>query len=81
MRGYQALIPVKERGILPSRDKSFTKLYKDLKLTLPHLSFPVSECTSCLTLKSNIENAFKPATRLAEWAFQLYVYTHLNNYF
>lgn len=41
MRGYQALVLVKERGTLPSRDKSFIKLYKDLKQFLPYLSFPV----------------------------------------
>lgn len=40
MRGYQTLILVKERGTLPSRDKSFKKLYKDFKQILPHLSIP-----------------------------------------
>lgn len=39
MRGYQTLISVKERGTLPSRDKFSLKLYKDLKQSLPHLSF------------------------------------------
>lgn len=38
MRGYQTLIPVKEGGTLPLRDKSFIKLYKDLKQAPPHLS-------------------------------------------
>lgn len=42
MRGYQTPVSVKERGTLPSRDKSFIKLYKDLKQYLPYLSFPVS---------------------------------------
>lgn len=42
MRGYQTLVSVKERGTLPSRNKSFVKLYRDLKQFLPYLSFPVS---------------------------------------
>lgn len=31
MRGYQTLISVRERGTLPSRDKSSIKLHEDLK--------------------------------------------------
>lgn len=35
MRGYQTLVSVKERGTLPSRDKSFIKLCRDLKQFYP----------------------------------------------